>query len=231
MLKKLCSILIAFAVVFLLITPAAASTANAGLSSGFDVNETGVFFYDDCVVENVQVIIGAETINVTRTIYPNNHMVIAITENGVIRNITGSCDYQSLRTMLEIDASRSSGITPFERYDGYTYTYFTTRTQEYLYTPEAMTYYDIFNDLSAMFVDIGCFKLATLSTIAAIIAANSYAEVKTCIVVTENFYEETSGGEFISYLCEYEAKVYTGGNDGKATYIGSTTGDYNTLYI
>ena len=231
MIRKICSFLVALVMAFSCTINVCASTVEEVEASEIVVNETGLSFYDNCVVENVNVILRGETINVRRTIYSDNQMVIDITENGVTKSISTNCDYLQLRNMLEYDANRDSEVSTFERHEGYTYTYLKTDTQSYWYTPDAMTYYDIFNDLSALFCELAWFKLATISTLAAIIAANSYAEVNTRIDVTQYWYEEKASGQFVSYLCEYVATVYVETSPGSYTYADHTSGDYNTLYL
>ena len=182
-------------------------------------------------MEQVEVILQGQVINIKRTTHSNNQMVVEITENGITHRSTYECDYQSARYSLERNITTQFDASTFARYEGYDYELLKIDTHTYYYTPTAMTYYDIFNDLSAAFCSVGWFKVATISTIAAVIASNSYAEVETKIVVKEFWYQETTYGQFVSYLCEYAASTYVQNASGGWDFLGVTSDSYNTLYL
>lgn len=228
--RKLLALILVFLMSLSYIPKANAIIPGEDTVSLFSVSESEPILGNNFIIEQVEVILQGQVIAVKRTTYSDNRMVIEVTENGVTQSATYSCDYNAVRNFLECKLNHSE-ISTLERYPGFTYEYLKTDIQTYYYSPTAMTYYEIFNELSAAFCSVWWFGAATISTIAAIIAASSSAEVETKIVVTQYWYEETQSGQFISYLCEYVATVYIQNESGAWEYAGVTSGDYNTLYL
>lgn len=223
-------------IMVVLLTISCVPTTNAIISGEdavgyFYINELEPVLGNNFIVEQVEVVLNGQTIDIKRTTYSDNRVVVEITENGTTKQAVSTGDFLSLREILAYDELAYRGISTFERYAGYSYELMKTEKLTYYYSPTAMTYYDIFNDLSALLCSVRWFNLATISTIAAIICANSSADVETKIVVTEYWYLETASGAFVSYLCEYVATTYIQNSSGGWDYAGVASGDYNTLYM
>lgn len=182
------------------------------------------------IVEEITVTSPNSIVTVVRTSYEDNSSVLEIVENGNSKVISQTIDFTQLYQILSAEKSLKNSSTR-GRISGYTYTYMKSEQFTEYFTPEHAQYADI---LACVSIALGKynFPLSVVAAIASIIFSHSSAPNETKLVTNRTWYiaTETASGEFVCYYVEYSTKTYVKDSSGNWLYIGTESGDYETLW-
>lgn len=205
------------------------SVPHASATSSNLTNDYTVSFTANAIIEHVSISPHGTPILVTRTTYTDNTAVVVVVEHRNTSTFSYSVNYNALYHSLSHQQEATTAEVN-SRSSGYVYTPMKSEVFTDYLTPENG---QISTILACVSIVLGNYNLplSTITAIASLIYAGSYAPYETMIITEMDWYFKTLDGEFISYYCEYTVTTYVKDTNGNWVNLGPKTGTMESLTV